>query len=69
MTATGVACRTPVASHRPSRGERSWAAGTAGEIPTVTTFPSLEALEQLLGMGMEEGMKAAMAQIDGVLAA
>ena len=36
---------------------------------TVTTFPSLEALEKLLGMGMEEGIKAAMAQIDGVLAA
>ena len=36
---------------------------------TVTTFPSLEALEQLLGMGMEEGMKTAIAQIDGVLAA
>ena len=36
---------------------------------TMTTFPSLEALERLLGMGMEEGMKAAMAQIDGVLAA
>jgi uncharacterized protein YndB with AHSA1/START domain len=36
---------------------------------TVTHFPSLEALEQLLNMGMEEGMKAAMAQIDGVLAA
>jgi uncharacterized protein YndB with AHSA1/START domain len=35
---------------------------------TVTTFPSAEALEQLLKMGMEEGMKAAMAQIDGVLA-
>jgi uncharacterized protein YndB with AHSA1/START domain len=35
---------------------------------TVTTFPSLEALEQLLGMGMEEGMKAAMDQIDAVLA-
>jgi uncharacterized protein YndB with AHSA1/START domain len=35
---------------------------------TVTTFPSLQALEQLLQMGMEEGMKAAMAQIDGVLA-
>jgi len=34
---------------------------------TVTTFPSLQALEQLLGMGMEEGLKAAMAQIDGVL--
>jgi uncharacterized protein YndB with AHSA1/START domain len=36
---------------------------------TVTKFPSLEALEQLLGMGMEEGMRAAMAQIDAVLAA
>ncbi|MGD9902531.1 MAG: SRPBCC domain-containing protein [Vicinamibacterales bacterium] len=36
---------------------------------TVTTFPSLEALEQLLEMGMEEGMKAAMGQIDAVLAA
>ena len=36
---------------------------------TVTTFPSAEALEQLLNMGMEEGLKAAMAQIDGVLAA
>lgn len=35
---------------------------------TVTTFPSLEALDQLLAMGMEEGMKAAMGQIDAVLA-
>jgi uncharacterized protein YndB with AHSA1/START domain len=35
---------------------------------TVTTFPSVQALEQLLEMGMEEGMKAAMGQIDGVLA-
>ena len=35
---------------------------------TVTTCPSLEALEQLLEMGMEKAMKAAMAQIDGVLA-
>jgi uncharacterized protein YndB with AHSA1/START domain len=36
---------------------------------TVTKFPSLEALNQLLEMGMEEGLKAAMGQIDGVLAA
>lgn len=36
---------------------------------TVTKFPSLEALEKLLSMGMEEGMKAAMGQIDAVLAA
>lgn len=35
---------------------------------TLTTFPSLEALEQVLGMGMEEGMRAAMGQIDAVLA-
>lgn len=34
---------------------------------TVTTFPSLEALEQLVEMGMEEGTKAAMSQIDAVL--
>lgn len=36
---------------------------------TVTAFPSTEALDQLLDMGMEEGMKAAMGQIDDVLAA
>ena len=35
---------------------------------TVTTFPSVEALEKLLAMGMEEGLKAAMSQIDAVLA-
>ena len=35
---------------------------------TVTKFPSLEALEQLLAMGMDEGMRSAMAQIDAVLA-
>jgi uncharacterized protein YndB with AHSA1/START domain len=34
---------------------------------TLTTFPSLEAMEQLLSMGMEEGLKAATSQIDGVL--
>ena len=35
---------------------------------TVTTFPSVEAMEQLVNMGMMEGMKSAMAQIDDVLA-
>jgi uncharacterized protein YndB with AHSA1/START domain len=35
----------------------------------LTTFPSLAALEQLLAMGMDEGLRAAMGQIDGVLAA
>jgi uncharacterized protein YndB with AHSA1/START domain len=35
---------------------------------TLTKFPSVEALDQLLAMGMEDGLKAAMGQIDGVLA-
>jgi uncharacterized protein YndB with AHSA1/START domain len=34
----------------------------------VSRFPSAEAMEQLLGMGMEEGMREAMGQIDAVLA-
>lgn len=33
----------------------------------VTTFPSLAALEQMLGMGMQEGMTAALGQIETVL--
>jgi uncharacterized protein YndB with AHSA1/START domain len=33
-----------------------------------TTFPSTEAMEQLLSMGMEEGMAAAIAQIDDLVA-
>jgi uncharacterized protein YndB with AHSA1/START domain len=35
----------------------------------VSRFPSLEAMEQLLGMGMEEGLKAALGQMDGLLRA
>lgn len=35
---------------------------------TTTTFGSAEQLEQLLGMGMEEGMTSAMSQIDAVVA-
>ncbi len=35
---------------------------------TTTHFGSLDQLEQLLGMGMEEGMASAMGQIDHVLA-
>ncbi len=34
----------------------------------VSTFPSLEALDRLLAMGMEEGLKAALGQLDEVLA-
>ena len=32
-------------------------------------FPSLEAMEQLIAMGMDEGMKEALSQIDAILAA
>lgn len=40
-----------------------------GVIITIeTTFPSLAAMEQLVAMGMEEGMQLAMGQIDAVLA-
>jgi uncharacterized protein YndB with AHSA1/START domain len=32
-----------------------------------STFPSLEAMEQVLAMGMEEGLRLAVGQIDGIL--
>jgi hypothetical protein len=34
----------------------------------ATHFPSLEAMEQLIAMGMEEGLQQAMGQIDAILA-
>ncbi|HYM53108.1 MAG TPA: SRPBCC domain-containing protein [Candidatus Dormibacteraeota bacterium] len=33
-----------------------------------STFPSREAMEQILAMGMEEGLKQAVGQIDAILA-
>jgi uncharacterized protein YndB with AHSA1/START domain len=39
--------------------------GTAMTIET--TFPTLEAMEKLVAMGMEEGMTLAIGQIDGLL--
>ena len=33
----------------------------------ATRFPSLEAMEQLVAMGMEEGLQQAMGQIDAIL--
>ena len=35
----------------------------------VSVFPSTEAMEQVLAMGMEEGMKQALGQIDAILEA
>ena len=34
----------------------------------LSTFPSAEAMEQLLAMGQEEGMRQAVGQIDAILA-
>ncbi len=44
-------------------------AGGVTEMVMTSTFPSLEAMEQLVNMGMEEGLLAAMAQMDEILAA
>lgn len=45
-------------------GERD---GTT-EMVITSHFPSLEAMEQMLAMGQEEGMVAAIGQIEGILA-
>ncbi|MDP1858918.1 MAG: SRPBCC family protein [Gemmatimonadaceae bacterium] len=41
---------------------------TGSRFTSVTKFPSVEAMEQLVQMGMMEGMRSAMSQIDAVLA-
>lgn len=41
---------------------------TGSRLVTTTYFPSAEALKQLLDMGMEQGMRQAMGQMDEVLA-
>ncbi len=41
--------------------------GGGTRMVVVTTFPSAEAMQQLIAMGMEEGMNAAMGQIDDLL--
>ena len=41
---------------------------TGSRFRSVTQFPTIEAMEQLVQMGMMEGMRSAMDQIDAVLA-
>jgi len=43
-------------------------AGGRTRMQITSTFPSKEAMEQLLAMGMEEGISAAIGQIDQLLA-
>lgn len=52
-----------------ARMDLSLAAGGSGTVATlVNTFASAEQMETSLGMGMEEGMREAMNQVDGILA-
>ncbi len=55
----------PVTSVRVTLAEKD--GGTRMVI--MSRFPDMQAMEKLLAMGMDEGMKAAMGQIDGILAA
>ncbi len=41
---------------------------TGSRFTSVTTFHSLESMQQLLDMGMVEGLRSAMGQLDAVLA-
>lgn len=41
---------------------------TGSRMTSVTHFPSAEAMQQLADMGMEEGLRSALGQLDGVLA-
>ena len=41
---------------------------TGSRVTSVTTFTSVESMQQLVEMGMIEGMKSAMGQLDAVLA-
>jgi uncharacterized protein YndB with AHSA1/START domain len=43
--------------------------GTGTVLRTVTTFPSAEAMEKMVGMGMVEGITQAIQQIPAILAA
>lgn len=42
---------------------------TGSQIRSVTYFPSKEAMDKLVEMGMIEGLRGAMGKLDGVLAA
>ena len=45
------------------------ATATGSQLRCTTYFPSLQAMEELVKMGMLEGMRSAMGQLDAVLAA
>jgi uncharacterized protein YndB with AHSA1/START domain len=60
----------PAPGVEPMAGQVTFQATDAGTRMTVlTTFVDTAQMETMLGMGMSEGMTAAMGQIDGVLLA
>jgi uncharacterized protein YndB with AHSA1/START domain len=56
----------PITTTRVTLDDR---AGGGTRMSITTSFASLEQMEQLVTMGMEEGLMAAMGQMDGLLAA
>lgn len=50
------------------RVELSERPGGGTTMVVTTTFPSTEAMEQMLEMGMDEGMREAIGQVEGILA-
>jgi uncharacterized protein YndB with AHSA1/START domain len=60
----------PIPGVEPMAGHVTFeATGGGTRMTTVTRFTSTEQMEQMLGMGMQEGMTQAIGQIDAVLAA
>ena len=55
----------PTVTMRVTLDERD---GGGTRMQVMTTFPSLEAMEQMLAMGMEEGMRESTGQVDQLLA-
>jgi uncharacterized protein YndB with AHSA1/START domain len=52
-----------------ARFERTPREGGGTRVTIMSTFPSIEQMEQLLAVGMAEGLKAAMGQMDALLVA
>ncbi len=59
-----MTCRAPTGNGEASDSETD----SGSRVTTTTYFNSADDLEQLLGMGMEAGMAAAMGQMDAVIA-
>ncbi|MDQ6683219.1 MAG: SRPBCC domain-containing protein [Chloroflexota bacterium] len=54
--------------HTESRIQIEAIGGGRTRMQILSTFPSVEAMEQLLAMGMEDGLSQAVGQIDAILA-